>query len=85
MHATPQTAAVKPAAYVILFDSTKPRTPRPFATGLTIKPATVWATDAEYREHFLANTISAAEYHARFDSMASDAYQLDRITEGRTF
>ena len=37
---------------------------RPFGLGLDaeVVPACKWATDAEYREHFEATTLSASEY-----------------------
>ena len=58
-----------------LSEQEPPSARRPFGLGLDVKaaaeiaPACQWATDAEYREHFKATTLSASEYR---DLVAGD-------------
>lgn len=73
---------------VILFDScavVKSRTS--FGVGLAVKvtvlkPVGRWASPREAREHFLASTLSTAEWNARLERRAVEAAQMDLLARG---
>lgn len=83
---------VKP---VVLFHADHLRSDRTAAFGAGLAPcaavgvpaATVtrWATDAEYREHFLSSTLSRAEWDARLDEMAAESAATDALCRGLCF